>query len=81
MQHPPIPTCSAPIPCSLHLASVWHVAQRWFAGNRRLLVLRNYQKLSAVTQVLCASDASHEKVDPIAAPEGVPVGERVMVSG
>lgn len=31
--------------------------------------------------VLCASDASHEKVDPITPPAGVPNGERVMVPG
>ena len=55
-------------------------AQRHFAGDRRLLIVYT-QTSAAATQVLCASDASHEKVDPVAAPEGVPNGERVMVSG
>lgn len=31
--------------------------------------------------VLCASDDAHGKVEPVLVPEGVPLGERVMVEG
>jgi len=32
-------------------------------------------------QVLCASNDTHDSVDPIIPPEGVPVGERVAFEG
>jgi hypothetical protein len=32
-------------------------------------------------QVLCASNAAHDQVDPIIPPEGVPVGERITFEG
>ena len=32
-------------------------------------------------QVLCASNAAHDAVDPINPPKGVPVGERVAFEG
>lgn len=32
-------------------------------------------------QVLCASNESHDQVDPITPPEGVPVGERITFEG
>ncbi len=32
-------------------------------------------------QVLCASDEAHAVVEPVRVPEGVPLGERVMVEG
>jgi len=32
-------------------------------------------------QVLCASNAAHDQVDPINPPEGVPVGERITFEG
>ena len=32
-------------------------------------------------QVLCASNAAHDQVDPIIPPEGVPVGERIAFEG
>ena len=31
--------------------------------------------------VLCASDASHEAVEPVAVPEGVALGEKVTFEG
>lgn len=31
--------------------------------------------------VLCASDASHENVEPVAVPEGVAPGEKVTFEG
>jgi hypothetical protein len=33
------------------------------------------------TQVLCASNEAHDKVEPVLVPEGVEVGERVMFEG
>jgi aminoacyl tRNA synthase complex-interacting multifunctional protein 1 len=35
----------------------------------------------AAVQVLCASNDSHDKVDPITPPEGVPCGERITFEG
>ena len=32
-------------------------------------------------QVLCASNAAHDQVDPIIPPEGVPLGERITFEG
>jgi aminoacyl tRNA synthase complex-interacting multifunctional protein 1 len=32
-------------------------------------------------QVLCASNAAHDQVDPIIPPEDVPVGERISFEG
>lgn len=32
-------------------------------------------------QVLCASDSSHEKVDPIVPPLGAAIGERISFEG
>ena len=32
-------------------------------------------------QVLCASNAAHDQVDPIIPAEGVPVGERITFEG
>lgn len=32
-------------------------------------------------QVLCASNAAHDQVQPITPPEGVPVGERITFAG
>ena len=64
----------SPTACTSQLSGLW-----WLSAA--LLVVYVTQNVAAATQVLCASDASHEKVDPVAAPEGVPNGERVMVSG
>lgn len=33
------------------------------------------------TQVLCASNEAHDKVDPIIPPEGVPIGARITFEG
>ena len=34
-----------------------------------------------LAQVLCASNAAHDQVDPIVPPEGVPLGERIRFEG
>lgn len=34
-----------------------------------------------LAQVLCASNAAHDQVDPITPPEGVPLGERITFEG
>ncbi len=34
-----------------------------------------------VAQVLCASNATHDQVDPIAPPEGAAIGERITFEG
>ena len=31
--------------------------------------------------VLCASDATHENVEPVKVPEGVPLGEKITFEG
>ena len=35
----------------------------------------------SLAQVLCASNAAHDQVDPIVPPEGVPLGERITFEG
>ena len=37
--------------------------------------------IGVVSQVLCASNAAHDQVDPLLPPEGVAVGERIAFAG
>ena len=56
-----------------------HGRDQWL-GSCQLEVLVSVQVMS-YGMVLCASDAEHEKVEPVAVPEGVPVGEKVTFEG
>lgn len=59
--------------CSSHaLVSLLHAP-----GHTNVILLSD----CCCFQVLCASNDTHDAVDPVNPPEGVPVGERVMVAG
>ncbi|KAK9808921.1 hypothetical protein WJX72_006429 [[Myrmecia] bisecta] len=54
--------------------------------NRRVVVVTNLKPakmrdVMSYGMVLCASNAAHDKVDPIIPPEGVPLGEKIVFSG
>ncbi|KAF6263252.1 hypothetical protein COO60DRAFT_1624675 [Scenedesmus sp. NREL 46B-D3] len=54
--------------------------------NRRVVVCCNLKPakmrdIMSYGMVLCASNDSHDKVDPITPPEGVPLGERIAFEG
>uniref|UniRef100_A0A7S0VRF5 tRNA-binding domain-containing protein n=1 Tax=Polytomella parva TaxID=51329 RepID=A0A7S0VRF5_9CHLO len=54
--------------------------------NRRVLVVCNLKAakmrdVMSYGMVLCASTETHDKVEPVTPPEGVPLGERVTVPG
>ncbi|MEW5316371.1 MAG: hypothetical protein WDW38_007749 [Sanguina aurantia] len=54
--------------------------------GRRVVVVLNLKpakmrEVMSYGMVLCASNATHDAVEPLAVPEGVPVGERIRVEG
>ena len=54
--------------------------QHQWLGSCPPVVLLSVQVMS-YGMVLCASDAAHEQVEPVAVPDGVPVGEKVSFEG